>query len=68
MAETKKAGAKVSVLMTLERETKGTYLYKEAGDYSTHKIGSLYIKKRTLEELGAPGAKVITVTVEITQK
>ena len=33
---------------TLERETPGTFRYKEDGDKEDHKIGALYIKKATV--------------------
>ena len=30
---------------TLEKETPGTYRYREDGDKDDHKIGALYVKK-----------------------
>lgn len=45
----------------LEKETSGTFRYKEEGDKENYKIGYLYIKKSTAKTLGNP--KKLTVTL-----
>lgn len=48
--------AKVTVSFTKEKETTGTVRYKEDGDPAQHKVGTQYLKKATVAELGNPDA------------
>jgi hypothetical protein len=50
----------ITVQMTKERETKGTWRYAEVGPPAQHKIGTLYIKKSS----GLGGPDEITVEVQ----
>lgn len=52
----------------LERETKGTHVYKEmepleGAEYQGQIIGSLYIKKKALEHAGVDAPSTITVQI-----
>lgn len=53
--------AKTTVTFEVEKETKNTYKFKEvvAGPLDTTKIGTLYVPKSTLKEIGYnPGEKL----------
>lgn len=52
----------MKVKFTKVKETKGTWQYGEVGDSSTHKVGSLYVKKATVTELGSPEEIEITLS------
>lgn len=51
---------KLSIKMIKERETKGTFRFKEMTDDPY--IGTLYIKKRAFKDSSVPD--MITVTIE----
>jgi hypothetical protein len=50
----------MQIQFTKDKETKGTFVYREDGD--NQKVGSLYLKKAAAEELGNPDK--IKVTLE----
>lgn len=52
----------VSVQMTLAKETPGTLVFKEDASDQPPAIGTLYVPKRTVKDLGI--VKTIRVTVE----
>ncbi len=49
-----------------EKETKGTVRYKEAAEEPA--IGTLYVKKARLKELGLSGAAGEAITLEVTKE
>lgn len=53
---------KITVKMAKAKETKGTWMYAEDGD--DPKIGTLYVKKATVESLGKPESIEITITAK----
>lgn len=53
--------SKVSVKFTREKETPGTVRFKEEGDPSDHKVGSLYLKKAAASDLGNPETLAVTI-------
>lgn len=57
---------KITIGLVRERETKGTFRYKEVAD-KVHPpvIGTLYIKKTAMERLGGVPKEII-VTIEST--
>ena len=57
-----KAPTSVEVVFDFERETPGTYRFKEQGEKDTHAIGTLYVKKSAL---GAKAPSTITVTINL---
>lgn len=50
-----------------EKETKNTIRFKEImeNEYGTPKIGSLYVKKDVLDELGWKSGALLTVELEV---
>jgi hypothetical protein len=52
----------IIVEMDLERETKGTFRYLESGPSTSHKIGTLYLKKSAVG-IGIQPPKHIRVRV-----
>lgn len=56
---------KVTVKMAHVKETKGTHQFKEDGERSDQKIGTLYMPKKTLKALGDEQPDEITVTVSV---
>jgi len=62
-AQKAEAGARkdgILVDFVYEKETPGTYRFRELGDRENHKIGTLYIKKRAFSGGRAPkGLKVV---------
>lgn len=42
------------VKFTKSKETKGTWKYEEDGKAEEHKVGTLYLRKGTVEKLGNP--------------
>lgn len=52
----------MSIRFEFEKETKGAIRYKEIGEDPA--IGTLYIRKAHLEELGVTGKGIITVEVK----
>lgn len=44
-----------------EKETKGTYRYREAGDEPI--IGTIYVKKSALKDIGITDKQGITITI-----
>lgn len=51
----------IVVKFTKEKETKGTWKYQEEGDSANHKVGTLYLRKSTVEKLGNPEALQIEI-------
>ncbi len=49
------------VKFTKAKETKGTWKFDEDGKPEEHKVGSLYIKKATVEKLGSPEKIVVEI-------
>lgn len=62
------ASEAITVAMDKTKETKGTCMYTERGAPSTHKIGVIYVKKATLQQLtlsaAFPSALKVTVAVD----
>ena len=56
----------VKVTFREDRETKGTFRFAEelAGELDEAKIGTLYVRKGTLKELGWTSGRPLAVTVE----
>lgn len=56
----------VSVVLKHAKETKGTQQYKEDGDdRAKHKLGTIYVPKKTLKALGDENAPEVKVTISI---
>lgn len=53
----------MKITFTKAKETKNTWAYTEDGDPSTHKVGSLYVKKAAVGKLGSP--EHLNVTIEV---
>lgn len=51
----------VTLKFTKVGETKGTWRYGEDGDATGHMIGTLYVRKGRVAELGEP--ETLTVTI-----
>jgi len=58
----------VKVNFVVEKETPGTIRFKEANVFPGDKpiLGTLYVPKPTLKQLGWQAEQGITVTIEIT--
>jgi len=54
--------AKVSVEMQAERDTKNTIRFAETAAEDEQKVGTIYVPKSTLADLGNPST--ITLTIE----
>lgn len=52
----------ISVSMNRERDTKNTVRFAEEGEREDQQLGTIYLPKRTLADLGNP--KSVTVTIE----
>ena len=58
-------GKSMTVPFIVEKETPGTIRFKEVGDdKAKHKIGTLYVKKGTIDELGG-NVKGLQVTLTV---
>lgn len=57
----------ITVEFEPEKETKGTWKFQEVtpGEFAEPKIGSLYVRKNTLGELGYQAGSKLRVTVEV---
>jgi hypothetical protein len=53
----------LELTFTLEKETPGTFRFKEDGDEDQHKVGALYIKKAAFGKKGAPKEISVTITL-----
>jgi len=51
----------IKISFTKAKETKGTWAYVEDGPAEGHKVGSLYIKKPAVAELGNPESIELTI-------
>lgn len=49
------------LVFTSERETKNTVRFKEEAADGEEKVGTLYVRKDTVAELGAPTRLVVTI-------
>ncbi len=54
----------VKVKFSKERDTKNTVRFAEEGDPEDNKIGTVYLKKATVAELGSPEDIEVTVTAK----
>ena len=52
------------ITLTMEKETKGTYRYKEDGDADQYVIGTLYIRKSAFTERPIPQKLSVTIKGE----
>ena len=62
--------AKVNAVFTMEKATKNTIRFAEVleNELDAPKIGSVYIPKSTLGELGWAEGKNITITIDLSKK
>lgn len=51
----------MNILFTFEKETKGTYRFKENGDDPI--IGTIYIKKSAIKNLGITEDSVLSISI-----
>ena len=52
----------IKVEFLKERETKRTWRFAEKGDPELHVVGTLYVKKVALKQIGDPSKLVVTIT------
>lgn len=60
-ARTTKTVGPTVLTFTKERETKGTWRYKEDAAAADAVVGTLYLKKAAVEALGSPEALQVTI-------
>lgn len=59
--------SEVKVKFEQEKETKGTWRFKEAGigPVDTPMIGTLYVPKATLKQIGWEPGKALVITLDV---